>query len=170
MNKAILLIASLALMLVSTSAFTGSGREASLGKIAPVAIVTQQNDSVATPADAISANRGSWIVLSFWRSSDAQSRSFQNELESFTGVLSHESGLPSVKAVNINLDSSSELAAEIIRRDGLDVSKQYAAHNARSLQEAYKVTKDCRSFLIDPQGKVVKTDLTISDVRRIIQI
>ena len=79
MKKLSILIAGLAIMLLSVSAFSDKRREAALGNQVP-SLVLGESDSIVS----LESLKGKWVILSFWSAADAFSRMSQNEVSRFS--------------------------------------------------------------------------------------
>lgn len=166
MKKLLALIASFAIMLVTASAFVDKRQEASLGEGSPM-LVVNSGDSLVS----LDSFQGCWVILSFWSAADARSRMTQNDVAVF--MRSHK--LPAqagkVEVVSVNLDRSERLMEEIVKIDNLDENSQFRIDNASMAEyaiQAYRMNEGLRTFVINPEGKLVAADPSVDDLKRII--
>lgn len=149
-------LALLIVLLLSVSAHTERIFEAAEGYMAPELNIEDSDFSLA-------AQKGKFILVNFWSSTDAESRIAAKSYDDLFVTLSKEQ----LAQVSVNLDSSKKLCDEIIRRDGMSTKAQHHA----DAKEITKLTNDwhlqngLRSFLIDPSGKIVAVNPSISTLR-----
>lgn len=165
MKKLLVFIASFAVLLVTASAFVDKRQEAVLGEKAPL-LVASCGDSTMS----LESLEGCWVILSFWSAADAQSRLAQNEIAAF--VRSHSASVQAggLEIVSVNLDSSERLMEEIVKIDNLDEDSQFRIDNASmasAVKEAYRMNAGLRTFVINPEGKLVAADPSKADLCRI---
>lgn len=160
MKKAILTIACLAVIFISLSAFTGRTSAPVRGYLAPV--ITLANDS-ATITLGKDTEKG-YVLLSFWNSSDASSRLKCN---SYAALAETDDNL---SLVAVNFDGSDALYHEVIRRDRLDPSSQYRVEGveATKIQELYHLSDGLKSFLINPEGRIIAVNPDTRMVRNLL--
>lgn len=159
MKKAILFIASFAVLIISLSAFTDRASAPAIGYKAPQFILAE-GESVITLAD----QRGKFVLLNFWTASDAESRIKCSEYER----LAAEDN--SLSIVSVNLDSSKALYREIVKRDGLDEYSQFHLEGLQSdrVVDLYRLEGNLKSFLIDPDGRILAVNPDASEVNKYI--
>lgn len=179
MKKTMILIAAFAILFTSLSAAVDDRRIASYGKEAPAVIVNRQG----TPK-TLEALRGKWVVLSFWSSTDPESRLTQNRIAS----IANRAGEPTtdgsndaeiefrtpagvyhlgtekkVEVLSVNLDRSESLMNGIVKLDNLLESSQTRVNSAQEvnrLRQAFEMGNGLRTFIIDPEGKLAVADPT----------
>lgn len=146
MKKAILFIASFAVLIISLSAFTDKASAPVIGYKAPELILQQDNQTIT-----LSDLKGKYILLNFWTSSDAESRMKCNLYDDIT------SGKDNLSLISVNLDSSNALYREIVKRDGLNAESQFHIEGtqAAKIHEVYRLNKNLKAFLIDPEGRIL---------------
>jgi len=150
MNKIVLTIATLALMTLFTSAYYSTPADSRIGYKAPALILGNNNG-----LSPLQQHRGENVLLTFWSSSDAQSRidnmKYDRLSRQATAAYNH---------VSVNLDRSSSVYNSIVALDSLDRS----ACIGTSLDEQDAIIKSWRldegyhSFLLDASGIVVAVD------------
>ncbi len=148
MKKTISIIVLFAVLIISVSAYTGRVIDAKEGYSAPYFEV-ENTDSVVALDDV----RGKYLLLTFWASSDADSRIRCNQYDSFAQQSDNERFC----FLSVNFDRSERLFREIVRRDNLNSKTQFYVQGdkAAQLRSAYHLGDGFQSFLIDPQGRVV---------------
>lgn len=151
MKKAIMFIASFAILAVTLMAFTDRGEAPGIGYRAPG--ITLTNDSTVSPV-SLHQYKGEYVLLTFWSSSDASSRIRCNEYSSVKA-----SGAP-IEHIAVNFDNSKGLWGEVVKNDNLTASEQYhvEGHEALLIKENYHLEKGLHSFLIDKKGKIIAVD------------
>lgn len=177
MKKTMILIAAFAILFTSLSAAVDDRRVAAYGKEAP-AVVVERNGA----RQALEALRGKWVVLSFWSTTDPVSRLTQNRIASIVkSGNSHDgnngndaeiefktpAGVYSlgnktkVEVLSVNFDQSEPLMKEIISIDNLLESSQTRVNSKEEIKrlcDAFEMNSGLRSFIIDPEGKLVMAD------------
>ena len=87
----------------------------------------ENNDSTV----ALDQLKGQWVLLQFWKSSDAASRiavKQYTEMESKLDSLTVER----FNHLAVNMDRNERLFNEVVRRDGLDAGSQFHASGSRA--------------------------------------
>lgn len=151
MKKTMMFIALFAVVAVSLSARTERLFEAAEGYFAPV-ISVMRGDSVAVTIGGADRH-GRYTLVSFWSSSEPQSRIDANRYAAFART----ADATRFSLVSVNLDTFGSLFREIVRRDRLDESAQCHAggRQAGRIVDAYDMRHGLCSFLLDPQGRIV---------------
>ncbi len=149
MKKTISIIVFFAVLLIFVSAHTGRVIDAKKGYSAPIFSV-QNADSVMS----VDGAKGKYLLLTFWASSDADSRIRCNEYDNF---VSKQGENERFCLLSVNFDRSERLFREIVRRDNLNSETQFYVQGdkAAQLRSEYHLEDGYQSFLIDPQGRVV---------------
>lgn len=177
MKKTMILIAGLVVLFTSVSAAVDDHRTARFGEETPAVVVEQQGSRIS-----LDAYRGKWVVLSFWASTDPVSRMDQTrmvsmvsddstacdksgndaEIEFHTSAGNYTLGNNTqVEVLSVNLDKSPEMMAETVRLDNLQGSTQSrvaSAADAERICKAFAMEKGLRTFVIDPEGRLVMAD------------
>lgn len=156
-----LIIALFAVLLVSLSAHTERVFEAADGFNAPDITLENQHQSVA-----LSGLKGKYVLVSFWASSNAQSRILASEYDAFARNVNEERFC----FLSVNFDRSERLFREIVRRDNLSAESQFfvSGNDADSIRDTYHLSGGFQSFLIDPQGKIVATNPSNSTLEKFV--
>lgn len=164
MKKAVSIIALFAILLMTVSARTERLYQAAEGFKAPALTITESDSASGL---SLAGLRGKYVLLNFWSSTDAQSRIQAKDYDLMAG----EFDAGSFRHVAVNLDHSRGLFREIVRHDGLDANAQYffadAANSGRTTDD-WHLEKGLRSFLIDPQGRILAVNPSRETLRRII--
>ncbi len=155
-------IALFAVLLITVSAHSGRVYDAAEGFKAP-AFTLSKSDSTVSLADL----KGRYVLLTFWASSDAESRVNAGNYNSFANKAAGEQFC----LVSVNMDRNENLFNEIVRRDNLNAKTQFHVQGdeASTLKEEYHLKNGFNSYLIDPTGKVIATnpsELTLTQVLR----
>lgn len=167
MKKLSILIAGLAIMLLSVSAFSDKRREAALGNQVP-SLVLGESDSIVS----LESLKGKWVILSFWSAADAFSRMSQNEVSRFSKSLQDEDSAERIEFVSVNLDRSKRLMQEIVKLDNLDSDSQFHISDPSEeieLRNAFRMNEGLRTFIINPEGVLVEADPTYESLRAIVR-
>ena len=167
MKKLSILIAGLAIMLLSVSAFSDKRREAALGNQVP-SLVLGESDSIVS----LESLKGKWVILSFWSAADAFSRMSQNEVSRFSKSLQDVDSAERIEFVSVNLDRSKRLMQEIVKLDNLDSDSQFHISDPSEeieLRNAFRMNEGLRTFIINPEGVLVEADPTYESLRAIVR-
>lgn len=148
MKKTILIsIIFIGVLLVAVG-YSDSRYRTSIGHNAPDIWVP-----AADSAFTLDEMRGDYVLLNFWKSTDAPSRRAVNDYTAF--LRRHPDS--DVKLISINMDHSRPLFNEIVRRDSLMPSTQFYAggDTARAISDTYGLDKGLGTMLISPKGKIL---------------
>ncbi len=144
---------SIMVLLLFSSAFQG-GIAPLVGSIAPSVIVEKDNTPIG-----LDDSRGKYVILSFWSSSDAESRIRCNEVTALVKSLYETDSQKEeqVRVMAVNFDRSERLFNEIVRRDNMDDASQFyvSGNSATMIKRAYGLDKGLKTFVIDPVGRIV---------------
>lgn len=182
-----ILIAAFAILFTSLSAAVDDRRTASYGSEAPAVVV----DRDGAP-EALEALRGKWVVLSFWSSTDPESRLAQNRIASIANrsaekandgsndaeiefrtpagvyTLGHDK---KVEVLSVNMDRSRSLMTEIVKLDNLLESSQTRVNSVQEinrLRQAFAMDNGLRTFVIDPDGNLAVADPTDAQLSQLL--
>lgn len=160
MKKALSYIAFFAALTVLVAAYSERVVKADEGYTAPE-IEMLANDSVNVSLDNL---RGKYVLVNFWDSSNAVSRIAAGEYDRFM----HANPGHSFSLLSINTDENPELFKEIVRKDNLDTSTQFHISDAKAkhLSENYRLDSGFSSYLIDPQGKIVAVNPSVTTLEK----
>ena len=155
------IIAIFAVILVSMSAHTERVYEAADGFNAPDLTVDNSHSALS-----LSDLKGKYVLVTFWASSNAQSRISAARYDDFSKSLDEERFC----LLSVNFDRSERLFREIVRRDNLSAKSQFyvSGSNAETIFENYHLGNGFQSFLINPQGKIVATNPSNDTLKKIV--
>lgn len=155
------IIAIFAVLLVSMSAHTERVYEAADGFNAPDLTVDNSHSALS-----LSDLKGKYVLVTFWASSNAQSRISAASYDDFSKSLDEERFC----LLSVNFDRSERLFREIVRRDNLSAKSQFyvSGSNAETIFENYHLGNGFQSFLINPQGKIVATNPSNDTLKKIV--
>lgn len=149
--KQIVTIAMLfTVLLVTMSAHTERTHDASEGYNAP-ALTVSSNDTTMSLADL----KGQYVMLTFWDSTDPASRIAVNR---YSAIARTKANSRTLSLLAINFDRSERLFREIVRHDNLEDAFNVnvaAGETRQKLAADWDLKSGLKSFLIDPQGKII---------------
>ncbi len=157
-KKTLFIVAVFIGFLICAVGIADSQYKTSIGHKAPALWLPKQPGA---PATSLKDNLGSYVLLTFWKSTDPSSRKEVNE---YTAWLRHHRD--DVTLLAVNLEKSPQLFEEIMRQDSLIVSTQYhvSGELAQLITDEYGLDKGLGSMLINPSGKIVSHNPTIKDL------
>lgn len=119
-----------------------------IGNEAPALRLEQGSNTVS-----LKDLRGKYVLLNFWKSTDATSR---RDANIYTAWCRSHPGA-AMDLVNVNFDSNPELFSEIVRRDGLNPSQQFrvGGDTAVAVSHTFGLESGYGSLLINPEGKII---------------
>ena len=161
MRKFLLTAIGAAVLLIVLSANYPASTGFSIGDEAPNFSVSNNNDKEVE----MQKLHGEYVLLSFWSSTDPQSRIANKAYNDF--VVEEDS---KIEYVAVNLDPSSNVFKEIVKLDQLDADKQFHIERNSSLMEAYGLRGGCVSLLIDPKGEIVAQNPTLDEVKKLANV
>lgn len=161
MKKTMSIIAIFAVLLLTVSANTDRVYNAAEGMKAPSFEVVATDGSTVSSSDL----RGRYVIVNFWASGDASSRIAANRYDSYVESVGEEQ----VCLVSVNIDRNQRLVSEIVRHDGLNGESQFFVQPEKTseLIRKFDMGKGLRSFLIDPEGKIVAVNPSDADLRQL---
>ncbi len=157
MKKTILIFALFLGLLITSSGFNRTGLNTAIGKLAPE-IASFDIEQVIKNSE----KQGRYVLLSFWSSSDGQSRRKVNEYDLWLS----DHIMANLDMVAINFDQSEGLFREIVRRDGLSASSQFnvGGNTARQIIRDYHLDDGYGSILISPNGQIIAHNPTVGQL------
>lgn len=155
MNKTLITIVTVALMLLTSARYT-TPSDGRVGYQAP-------NLSLSNTATSVQLQdfRGQYVVVTFWSSAQPASRIANAKLSTATANNSE------VAYIAVNMDRSRGLFEQLIAVDNLDGKAQFHIDldsQEQVMQSWRQNGGDFSSFLIDPQGKILKQNPTPADI------
>ena len=162
MKKTLIIIAAFIGVLFCAVGYSDSQYRTAIGRPAPALSVNTSDGPLN-----LDSLRGHYVLLNFWKSTDAPSRRTAND---YTAWLRRHKNTD-INLVSVNFDDSEALYREIMRRDSLIPETQYhvAGDNARAIYDGYGLDKGLGTMLISPQGKILAHNPTwdqLNDIRR----
>lgn len=157
MTKSLFTIATLAVLLVFTSAYYTTPADGRVGYQAP--ILTEDNEAGSF---ALSQLRGNYVVVSFWSSSQPKSRISNLQLDRATRM-------SDIQHVSVNMDESEALYRQVATVDGLHSQWQWHCDSAAQdkLRRTWRQGSEYCSFLVDPEGRIIQKDPTPQDLAQL---
>ena len=156
MKKALTYIGLFAVLTILIASYSERVVKADEGYTAPE-LEMLANDSMNISLDNL---RGKYVLVNFWDSSNAVSRIAAGEYDRFL----HANHGNSFSLLSVNTDKNPDLFREIVQKDNLDTSTQFHITDAKAknLSENYRLDSGFSSYLIDPQGKIVAVNPSVS--------
>ncbi len=111
--------------------------------------------------------KGKYLLLSFWSSTDAQSRLACNQYDAYAKSFGEAGNLC---LVSVNFDCSEGLFKETVRRDNLAAETQFNVKDekAERIKKDFHLEKGFRSILVDTAGIVIATNPDRAALERIL--
>lgn len=158
MNKLFFIIATLAVVVLFTSASSNNEKSGVVGTAAGDFTVSNDDGQVS-----LRQLRGKYVLLTLWSSTDVVSRLDNIRCDRYAAS-SH-----SVERLSVNFDRSKALFNELVAADSLDVSTQYyCEREERSVFEQKWGTNQYNTYLISPSGAVVAVNPTNQEISRLV--
>lgn len=150
MNKTFLTIAVLALLTLFTSAYYSAPADSRIGFKAPSLVLGNNNG-----LSPLQQHAGENILLTFWASSDADSRLDNMRYDRMSRTESM-----AFTHISVNMDRSENVFDCVVAIDDLNRSSQFNAAVAAQdeIIKRWRLDDGYHSFLIDAQGKIVAVD------------
>ncbi|MBR6249415.1 MAG: redoxin domain-containing protein [Muribaculaceae bacterium] len=159
MNKALFALATVALVVVFTSARYTAPADARVGFQAPTLHLTGEQGE-----KSLAQYRGQWVLVTFWTSAEPQSR-----LLNIEHARAAESG-NGFAHVGVNLDRSRGLFNLLVACDNVQGSAQWHvdAHEREQVMNLWRQSDErLTSLLIDPTGKVAAINPSASELKQL---
>ena len=115
----------------------------------------------------LSSLKGRYVLVNFWDSHNAVSRIAAGEYDRFLRSHRHSN----LRLLSVNTDDNRRLYDEIVSHDGLDRSTQYHISDTRRGKSSpdYHPSQGYASYLVNPQGKVVAVNPSVTQLENILQ-
>lgn len=151
MKKTLLIAALFVGILLCAVGYADSQYRTSIGRQAPALWLPAQ--TLGAPETSLAKQQGKYVLLNFWRSTDAASRQAANQ---YTAWQRANPG-NKLKMLSVNLDDTAPFFGEIVRMDSLDRRTQYhlGGDTARAVIDNYGLDQGMGTMLIDPSGKII---------------
>jgi len=150
MNKTLLAIATLAMLTLFSSAYYSAPADSRIGYKAPSLVLGNSNG-----LSPLQQHRGENVLLTFWDSSDAQSRLDNLHYDR----LARQSGA-AYTHVSVNLDRSEGVFNTIVALDDLNRSSQFctSVDVQEGIIKSWRLDEGYHTFLLDADGMIVAVD------------
>ncbi len=162
MKKTILLAVLFAGVLFCAVSYSDIHYSTAVGRQAPAL-------SVGSGAQTLSLDdlRGKYVLLNFWKSTDALSRRSANVYTAWRR--SHPEA--AMELVSVNFDQNPQLFREIARRDDLDLAGQFSVQGdtARAVAATFGLDKGLGTLLINPEGRIIAHNPTEAQLSELIK-
>ena len=148
MKKTILLAIVFVGVLVLSVGYSDSRYRTAIGRTVPSVVLPSASGDVD-----LGALRGHYVLLNFWKSTDAPSRRSINDYTAW--LRRHPSS--DVRLVSVNLDETPQMFREISRRDSLMPSTQFyvGGDTAAAITSTFGLSDGLGTMLISPDGKII---------------
>ena len=159
MRKALLAFATLAILLVFSSAYSTKTIDSRVGYLAPVFSVSNNDTTMS-----LQQMKGKYVLLTFWSSADADSRISNihyNRIASTNSKVQH---------LAVNYDRSANVFNEVAKLDNLALGTQFHDNEGSksTIHENYRNDKKrISTSLINPEGEIISenpTDIEIAQL------
>ena len=157
MNKTLITIVTAALVLRTSARYT-TPSDGRVGYQAPTLSLSNDDTTVQ-----LQDFRGKYVVVTFWSSAQPVSRIINSEM-------SEAASDSEIVHLAVNMDRSRGLFEQLIAVDHLDGKAQFHIDldaQEQVMQSWRQKAGDFNSFLIDPQGKIVKLNPTPEDIAQL---
>ncbi|WP_305333989.1 TlpA family protein disulfide reductase, partial [Duncaniella muris] len=116
------------------------------------------NDSVEV---SLSQLRGKYVLVNFWDSENAVSRIAAGEYDRY---FRNKTYTEPFTILSVNTDSDPKFFKEVVKKDNLEASTQFHITDAKmkNLEADYRLNHGFASYLINPQGKIIAVNPSIS--------
>ncbi len=150
MKKGIFLVALLSVLFMATSALNEKRFDITLSSFAPIETVENEYSRYT-----VGGVTGRYTLVTFWDSSDAESRQQVNE---YAAIMHKNSDLNNkIDFIGINFDDEKVIFDEIADNDNLNIESQYHVDGAqaRDIIHSYRLENGYGTILLGPHGDVV---------------
>ncbi|MDE6164663.1 MAG: redoxin domain-containing protein [Muribaculaceae bacterium] len=167
MKKTIIGIVGFFAVLLASSAFTQRTTAPAVGYLAPALSV--ESAGQVPEATSLSDYRGKYVLLTFWDCSRADSRLQVNRYQQWFDANKSTADSMNLSMMAVNLDSNPRRFEEIVKRDHLDSNRQFhpEAEQLSLVVENFQLSAQPKTFLIDPDGRIIAVNPTTDQLSRI---
>lgn len=158
MKKSLSLFVAISLLFIFMSAFSSSNIDGKKGAQVPNFTVNNDDTTIS-----VQRMKGRYLLLAFWSSSNAESRIKNIQ---YDNLVKQNPGKISLMAVNYDRDKM--IFSEIVKRDNLEKKSQFFDNQGAksSLIEKFHLEKDLKSFLVDPDGKIIAVNPDLKQISK----
>lgn len=162
MKRTILLAVIFAGLLFCAVSYSDIHYRTAVGSEAPALKLTNDTSTMS-----LTDLRGSYVLLNFWKTTDARSRRAANVYTAWQR--SHPES--PMKLVCVNFDTNPRLFRDIVRRDDLVLAQQYpvGGDTARAVSTTFGLDKGLGTILISPQGKILAHNPTEAQLNSLVR-
>lgn len=127
-----------------------------VGDKAP-AFVLRNNEQMLTSQQL----KGSYVLLSFWASYDAASRT-QNAMLSHAAQQNGK-----LKVVSVSFDEYKSVYDETVKKDQINTAFSFLEQGGRDSEvyRSFRLEKGLKNFLLDDKGVIIAKNVTSSDLQ-----
>ena len=157
MSKSLFALATVAMMLLFTSAYYTTPADGRVGRQAPSLTVESDHGTLS-----LSQLRGNYVVVTFWSSAQPDSRISNLQLKRATSNTN-------VKHFAVNMDESQAMYEQLVIADQLSGPWQsHCDSDAQdNLRRSWRQDGGYCSFLVDPDGRIIQKNPTPQDLERL---
>ncbi len=161
MRKVLFTVISAVVLLIAPSAYSPATADSLIGDDAPNFAIANDSASIE-----LKNMRGRYVLLSFWSSTDAESRIANKAYNDF--AVSGKGN--SIEFVSVNFDPSTMVFKEIMKIDKLEASHLFhvASNSTSALNEQYNLRSGYMSLLINPKGEVIAQNPTTEEIQTLV--
>ena len=155
MNKTFFAIVTLAILLLTSARYT-TPSDARMGYQAP-SITLNNNDTSVSLQDL----RGKYVLITFWSSAMPETRLANKAFAAATD------GRDDIVYLAVNVDRSEGLFRQLIAMDGISGESQFHINpdeQQQILRNWRQQPENLGSFVVNPQGKIVKESPNPGDI------
>lgn len=162
MRKSLVTIVTIAFFLLLTSAYSTTPADSRVGYQAPNTSLSNRYASLST-----GALKGEYVLITFWSTANPESRISNMRYDRLCKAAQGR-----IRHLSVNLDRSGGVCAMASRLDGIQPVNvfHFASGEERNrLEEQWRLDggDSCKSFLIDPSGKILAADPQPSQLQNI---
>ena len=157
MKKTLLGVVLVCMTVVFLTAYSPNPSRGKLGYLAPNFYVENESKDLE-----LQQLKGRYVLLSFWKSTDAESRIANLQYDRAVRNLS------GIDYVAVNFDTSYGVYQEILKNDGLDVTTQFYDRDGREskLYSRYDLGQGMKTILLDKSGRIVAKNPSPQELNR----
>ncbi len=156
MKKAFFKIVTVCLFFFILTAHRSNPTNDKLGYIAPNFSIENETGRIE-----LQQMKGKYVLLTFWKSIDAESRIANMQYDRITRDLNE------IDYVAVNFDRSYGVYSEILKQDGLNAKMQYYGNEGEysKIFSRYELKRGMKSLLIDKSGIIIAENPSLQELR-----